>query len=276
MPGSPERNASDPPLPMLDAAMIHAALRRLALASTALCFAACGGAGDDDLPPAPKVDPNAPVFSADAAEQGTIQVTVELEGEAPTPEPIKITSDQQVCSANLVSERWVVRNGKVANCLVFIESGLPPMNYPDDAPVVLDQKECRYLPHVAAVRTGQLVQVKNSDPTYHNVLGTPRKNPAFNLGMSQGQAPLEFRFEHPDKMKLVCSVHPWMESWLHVLPHPFFATTGIDGYATIPNLPPGEYQVQIWHEAHQKEPPRRTVVVKAGETTEIVVKLAAR
>ncbi|MBK9385102.1 MAG: hypothetical protein IPN34_09840 [Planctomycetes bacterium] len=249
------------------------ALRCTALACVTLLLVACD---KDASSGTVAVDPNAPRHTPAPATHGTIRVRVELEGEAPVPEPIRITADQQTCEAALFTERWVVKDGKIANAFVFIESPLPAMNYPDDAPVVLDQKQCRYVPHVAGVRAGQLVKVLNSDPTYHNVLGTPRKNEPFNIGMAQGQDPLEFRFANADKMKLVCSVHPWMDAWLHVVPHPFFATSGEDGVAELKGVPAGEYQIQIWHEAHQKEPPKRSVVVKAGETTEIVVKLAAR
>lgn len=249
-------------------------MARLLLAlATLLITAACS---DERGTEAPAIDPNAPRYAADSATQGTIKIVVEYEGEAPAPEVLTITSDQQVCDATLLSERWVVTEGRVANCFVFIESGLPEMNFPaEDAPVVFDQKKCRYEPHVAGVRTGQPLKVQNSDPTYHNVLGSPRANEKFNVGMGPGAEPLDFVFPNPDRMKFTCSVHPWMTSWLHVVPHPFFATTNKEGTATLNGVPAGEYQIQIWHEALQKDPPKRTVQVKAGETTELVVRVAA-
>ena len=44
------------------------------------------------------------------------------------------------------------------------------------------------------------------------------------------------------------SLHPWMKSYVAVFKHPFFAVTGKDGSFQLPNLPPGDYTIEAWHE----------------------------
>ena len=49
-------------------------------------------------------------------------------------------------------------------------------------------------------------------------------------------------------MPFKCDVHGWMNAYVGVLDHPYFAVTGDDGKFDIGNLPPGDYVVEAWHE----------------------------
>jgi len=60
-----------------------------------------------------------------------------------------------------------------------------------------------------------------------------------------------------------CDVHPWMRSYIAVLNHPFFAVTKEDGTYEIKGLPPGEYEIEAWHEKLKNQ--TQKVTVKDGE-----------
>jgi hypothetical protein len=45
-----------------------------------------------------------------------------------------------------------------------------------------------------------------------------------------------------------CDVHKWMRAFIGVVPHPYFMVTGADGAFELPNLPPGDYTLAVWHE----------------------------
>jgi hypothetical protein len=45
-----------------------------------------------------------------------------------------------------------------------------------------------------------------------------------------------------------CDVHGWMNAYVGVLDHPFFAVTDADGKFDIKGLPPGTYTIEAWHE----------------------------
>ena len=46
----------------------------------------------------------------------------------------------------------------------------------------IDQKDCRYTPHVFGMRVGQPLEIINSDPTLHNIHAMPKANSEFNTG----------------------------------------------------------------------------------------------
>jgi hypothetical protein len=45
-----------------------------------------------------------------------------------------------------------------------------------------------------------------------------------------------------------CDVHPWMQAFVGVFAHPYFAVTKTDGKFALANLDPGTYEVEAWHE----------------------------
>ncbi len=103
-------------------------------------------------------------------------------------------------------------------------------------------------PYMMGVVAGQTFQIRNSDPTMHNVHATPKINREFNLGQPlQGQV-TERSFPLPERfIRLKCDVHPWMFAYVGVVDHPHFAVTGKDGSFKLPNLPAGKYTIEAFH-----------------------------
>jgi plastocyanin len=192
-------------------------------------------------------------------DDGRISGVITWTGPAPT---YKIdTSADSACSQknpNLLTENYVVTNGKVANVFVYIEDGTTTDGWKlndlmFDVPteeVVLDQSGCRFVPHVIGVQVNQTLSVTNSDPTTHNVHFTPTNNPDWNQTQPSGAARLTHKFSYSEVMVPVKNnQHPWMKAYVGVLKHPFFAVTGEDGSFQIRGVPPGTYTLVAWHEA---------------------------
>lgn len=192
----------------------------------------------------------------DPATAGSISGSVSFTGTPPEPEPIDM-SLEQVCADKHEGQPMdhpavVGDGGGLANVFVHVRSGLADMQFPAPADAaVLDQDGCVYHPHVMGVMTGQQVGVRNSDEVLHNVNATPSENMSFNRSQPRAGMEFEVTFPVPEVMIPVrCDVHGWMEAYIGVVDHPFHAVSAEDGSFSLDGLPPGEYELEAWHELY--------------------------
>jgi hypothetical protein len=221
-----------------------------------LAVAACGGEGPSPASSAPQAGttaaaPAAPTDTADGP--GVITGTTLFDGTAPPPRAVPMEADP-LCKPEpgaATSERLLVGPGNgLRNVFVYVKDGLGARTYAvPTTPVTLDQKGCRYVPHVFGVQVGQPVRISNSDPALHNVHAIPKANREFNFSQSPKVPPAPRTFTAPEVMvPFRCDVHGWMNAFAGVVPHPFFAVTREDGSFEIKGLPPGTYTIEAWHE----------------------------
>jgi hypothetical protein len=217
---------------------------------------------------APAAAAPAAAVSADAA---TLTGVVKFEGTAPKMTNIQMSADpyclSQHASAPVTEEDVVVGpGGELANVFVYIKDIKGNFTAPT-TPATIDQKGCRYYPHVNAVMVGQQLQIKNDDATLHNIHALPTINSQFNEGQPvQGMVSTK-KFDKPEMtpFKVKCDVHGWMKSYMAVMPHPFYAVSQPNGSFTISNLPPGQYTVVAWHEKYGQQEQQVTVGAKESK-----------
>ena len=226
-----------------------------------------------DVPPVSVVPESGSVGGGSSGATGTSTVTgmVTIEGPTPMAEAIRMNSDP-VCvkEATMTDTEYYIVGGDNAlgNVFVYVKEGISGPYPPTSDTLVLDQKGCRYQPHVFGVQVGQTMQVLNSDPTLHNIHATPTANAEFNTGQPIQGMTLDREFDQPEVMvPFKCDVHGWMNAYVGVLPHPFFATTGPEGTFDLSNLPAGDYVVEAWHEMLGTQ--TQNVTVGNGETAEL-------
>jgi hypothetical protein len=95
----------------------------------------------------------------------------------------------------------------------------------------------------------QPVKILNSDDLLHNIHGMPKQNREFNVAMPKTLKEKEQKFRKPEApFPVKCDVHPWMQSYIAVMDHPYFMVTSTDGKFKIDNLPAGTYEIEAWHE----------------------------
>ncbi len=215
--------------------------------------------------------PSKQYSQVDYAHGGTVTGVVHFAGTPPKQVMIDMAQDP-VCAmgGDDMTDTYVVHNGGLGNVFVYVSAGLGNRAYPiPRAPVVIDQKGCRFHPHVAAAMAGQEVEFTNSDPTQHNVHMDPHApgNAAFDLTQRPGANPISRYFQSPETMIAIrCNNHPWMHSYLNIVGNPFFAVTDAEGHFTIKGLPPGTYTLTAVHEKTGSR--TATVTVAANGTAQ--------
>jgi hypothetical protein len=226
------------------------------------------------------------LLSATAATAGNLSGIVKFRGDKPPRKPItEIAANafcKEACSGKPnLSERFVYgKNGDddvLANVLVYVSKGSEGRKF--DAPkqpVVLDQVNCMYTPHVVGIMVGQPLEIHNSDATLHNVMAQPQNNKGFNDGMP-GVGTLTKIFDKPElSVGLRCFMHPWMLGYVHVLDHPYYAVTAVDGSFQIKQLPAGEYEISVLHEYSRFAAEKPTVTVKIGDNDDQKIEFVYR
>ena len=199
----------------------------------------------------------------------TISGVVKFAGKPPKRRPIDMSHDKACAclhSEHVLSASIIVNeNGTLNNVFVWVKKGLEGWDFPTpNMPVVLDQRGCMFYPHVQGVQTGQDILIRNSDPCTHNVHALPTSNTGFNFTQTRKGIEDIRQFHKPDVMvKIKCDIHGWMSTYLGVVDHPFFATTGEDGEFKLPKLPPDEYTIEAWHEEFGTQ--TETVTLGEGE-----------
>jgi plastocyanin len=205
----------------------------------------------------------------DPATAAKVEGTVTFGGTAAKPSKIDMSQDP-ACKGDNTVENVVVDNGKLANVFVYVKDGLGDRTFdvPKDS-VTLDQKGCQYHPHVLGVMTGQNIEIRNDDPTTHNIHPTPKDNREWNESQPPKAAALEKSFSREEIMLPVkCNQHPWMKMYMNVVKTPFFAVTGADGKYEIKGLPPGDYTIAFVHEKLGEQDQKVTLAAKDSKTVD--------
>jgi plastocyanin len=219
--------------------------------------------------PTESAAPAQPATPIDPATAATISGTVKFDGTAPKQSKIDMSQDPG-CKGTNEAENVVVSGGDLANVFVYVKDGLGSRTFdmPKD-PVVLDQKGCQYHPHVLGVMAGQTVEIKNDDPTTHNIHPTPKDNREWNESQPPSSPAIEKNFAREEIMLPVkCNQHPWMKMYINVVKSPFFAVTAKDGKYEIKGLPPGDYTLAFVHEKLGEQDQKVTVAAKDSKTVD--------
>jgi plastocyanin len=211
-------------------------------------------------PAAAPIDPNT---------VASVNGTVKFDGAAPKQAKIDMSQDP-ACKGTNMAETIVAENGDLANVFVYVKDGLGDRTF--DVPtqaVTIDQQGCKYHPHVLGVMAGQAIEIKNDDPTTHNIHPTPQSNREWNESQPPQTAPIEKNFAREEIMLPVkCNQHPWMRMYINVVKTPFYAVTGPDGKYEIKGLPPGDYTLAFVQEKLGEQDQKVTLAAKDSKTVD--------
>jgi plastocyanin len=191
------------------------------------------------------------LFAGGALAAGSIQGTVKIVKPAPAAPALPVVKDGSVCGKEAPNDGIVVdKNGGLGNVVVSLKDAKFAGKPGPVANAALDQRQCRYFPHVQALTVGTQLSLMNNDAILHNVHANETGMTVFNVAMPIKGQKLPIPMRKPGLMKLQCDAgHTWMSGYIYVFEHPYFAVTDEKGAFTIKDVPPGDYTIELWHEA---------------------------
>ena len=110
---------------------------------------------------------------------------------------------------------------------------------------------------------GTKVDFRNDDAIFHNVFSLGRPND-FDTGLYKQGATYAQTFKKAGPVQLLCNIHSSMIGYVYVVDSPYYAQADGSGAFTIKGVPPGEYDVEVWHEAASKTTRQRVTVGADG------------
>lgn len=192
-----------------------------------------------------------------SAQTGDLKIRFEYGGDAPKQGPVNVTADVAFCGKQgLMDEALIVNaeNKGLQNVVVQIYTGRGGSKLDPVAPakneVTLDNKNCRFEPHVVIAQVGDTLKVTNSDPVGHNANLQFFNNAAKNPMIPPNQdVKVELTDSEPGIVEVRCNIHPWMKALLLVLDHPYAAVSNENGELIIKGIPVGKHTFRANHES---------------------------
>jgi len=155
---------------------------------------------------------------------------------------------------------------------------LQPVDRGAPVPVVPKHVEMRqqnkhFTPHVVALQVGGTVGFPNLDPIFHSAF-SKFSGQQFDVGLYPPGTSRTVAFGKPGVVQVFCNIHSTMSAIIDVVPTPWYDVTPASGKYSITGIPPGEYQLHIFHERSLPENlqflERRITVPETGLTLPLI------
>lgn len=211
---------------------------------------------------------------------GTIEGTVEIDGDAPADSVVTPTVDQQPCGTGFPDSSIVRRGNALGNAVVWLTDVKEGKALPLERRTEIENEDCRLVPRVQAVVVGTTVNVRNDDRLAHTtrfVLGGAGGDTLARVPLTDdGQVvPNEHIAAKGGLVAATCAQHPWTRGYIAVFESPYFALTDGSGGFRLDSIPPGTYHLRVWHERGASTI-ERDVTVTASGITRVDVKVKLR
>jgi hypothetical protein len=187
--------------------------------------------------------------TAEVSTPGSVMGVLRLEGPAPKRPPLPVFKHREVCGEGVPDERLLIGpGGGVRYAVVSVEGVRGGVRPERDLTHVLDNRICRFEPHVQVAEVGQWLEIHNSDPLLHNADARLGDTTLFNVALWP-QRRVRKPLARAGLVKITCDVrHTWMTAYVAVAEHPYHAVTDVYGEYEIREIPPGSYTLRVWHE----------------------------
>jgi len=182
--------------------------------------------------------------------------------------PVRVTIDQKVCGNELPDAAIVVdAQGRLANAVVVLTG----VKRAAAAETTVTNEKCAFVPRVQLLRPNANVKTTSKDPVLHTTNAQSENGRTlFNVALPIPGISITKPIGPAGNVRLSCNTHPWMRGWV-IVTDDAAAITGADGRFTIDNVPPGTYELRVWHESLKSAPQKITVT--AGKPADVSVQM---
>jgi hypothetical protein len=201
----------------------------------------------------------APLIADGENGEGVISGTVRLVGPAPNIPTIQPEADFDNCGteARQTQSLSLGAGQAVRDVIVYLDGYAQNGSSGTNGPIVLDQRNCEFVPRIQIARSGAPLVLRNSDAILHvvrieSMSGTNGQRTLLQAAMPYAGYEKTYQlanFREPTLLHASAgNGHEWMAAYIAVLPHPWAALTDENGRFTLRNVPPGAHKIYAWHE----------------------------
>ncbi len=242
------------------------------------------------------------------AKGGSLSGTVHLHGKVPMPKGYNLTTvpDPIYCGRISDGNGWrllqpfdIGPQGEFRRVVVYLDNIKKGKPFGKYTPPKIEAIDCRFTPYITLVRDRHDVVVVNMDPAFHDIQAYETSNLGprvlFNVPLPistryprQGglNTHIHKHYEGATVIQSVkmtkdrkiftmqCGFHPYMESWALVTDHPYYAVADNEGQFQITDIPPGTYQMKVWH-PYIGETIEQTVTIEPNKPSSVNVTIEA-
>jgi plastocyanin len=122
-----------------------------------------------------------------------------------------------------------------------------PRQKPSEIPQLV-QRDKSFHPSLLVIPVGGKVEFPNHDPFFHNVFSL-FEGKRFDLGLYESGTTRFVQFDKPGISFIFCNIHAQMSAVVIALATPYYGISDARGELSIPDVPPGRYEMQVFHPA---------------------------
>lgn len=202
--------------------------------------------------------------NAQLKDVGRIVGRVQVEGHFEKPGPLKVYKNRDFCGLQVPNESLLVGpRGGLQNVVVTIPKARGEKMASPAKSLVLDNRNCAFVPHVQVAPIRSEILLLNSDPILHDVHARLGSETLFNEGLPTWRQ-VKKLLTRTGVITIQCEVlHTWMSAYIVVTLSPYFAVTNKEGEFVIEGVPSGTHKLEVWHEKLGKQ--SRGVKIMAGD-----------
>ncbi len=181
----------------------------------------------------------------------------------------EVAEETQLCGTEFKMNKYIISADLgVKNVIVALKKVAQGKAMPKQD-LTLDNKNCQFHPLVSIAYKGSQFVIHNSDPIFHNtslgLMMKGKRSTVYNLALPTQNATIKKPVRRTGMLSVKCDSHKWMRAYVYAAKNPYAAMTDAKGKFEITDIPPGKYEVMVWHEGFGEVV--KTVEVKPGQAT---------